>query len=252
MAREQQTQSRHRRRRRKDRSSYQEAPEARFFLIGNDFNVFGLVRESLQINLWLDTVGRSCFLSHKFDLALGKKHFSQVCLSEGAKRILQLPNAGGNSVASEVMSFEVLFRLFRARLESTEMEIQYYPAWSKITDYSIAVDDSVFGVSVTRAMKYRGVFLEEDAERLLRKKLTGVNDSSRNVINDFKWEKQVLHIWAEKEHNAKVLERVYNRLPQELKRDTLVLVTICNSEKPRWIFYGKNPTLEEIEMDDLE
>lgn len=45
---------------------------------------------------------------------------------------------GGNSVWSEVMSYEILNASYGAQLRRTEMEIEYYPA-SKITDYSVTV-----------------------------------------------------------------------------------------------------------------
>lgn len=68
-------------------------------------------------------------------------------------KILNTPNAGGNSVWSEVVSCEVLSSLCRAVLHKTEMEIEYAPG-SKITDYSVKVLNKDIGVSVTRAMKF--------------------------------------------------------------------------------------------------
>lgn len=52
--------------------------------------------------------------------------------------VLNLSLVGGNSVWSEVMSYEILHANYGAKLLRTEMEIEYWPA-SKITDYSITV-----------------------------------------------------------------------------------------------------------------
>jgi hypothetical protein len=57
------------------------------------------------------------------------------------------------------------------------MELEYFPYGSKITDYSVRCFGRSIGVSVTRAMKFRGVFTIEDGVALLTKKLNGVNAS---------------------------------------------------------------------------
>lgn len=59
--------------------------------------------------------------------------------------------------------------MFGASLRKTEMELAYAPAGCKITDFSILMDDEVVGVSVTRALKFKGVFNKEDAKLLLSK-----------------------------------------------------------------------------------
>ncbi|ELR23500.1 AAC-rich mRNA clone AAC4 protein [Acanthamoeba castellanii str. Neff] len=163
--------------------------------------------------------------------------FDQVTLTEGGRRIRDLPNAGGNSVASEVMSFEVLRASYGADLLKTEMELEYFPMGGSITDYSVLLYDLHIGVSVTRAMKYNGTFTEEDGLRILRKKLEGVIQSSRLVMDPF--HKQVLHIFAEKEYIADVLEDLYNTSPEitdDIKSSTLVIVTVATNSP--WIFYN--------------
>jgi hypothetical protein len=54
------------------------------------------------------------------------------------------------------------------------MEVSYFPQGGSITDYVCEIFDTKVGVSVTRAMKYRGDFTEEDAFNLLTKKLKGI------------------------------------------------------------------------------
>ena len=70
-------------------------------------------------------------------------------------------------------SFELLHRCFGARLLKTEMEVAYFPEGGSITDFTCEMFGTRLGVSVTRAMKFKGVFELEDAEKLLRKKLNG-------------------------------------------------------------------------------
>ena len=132
------------------------------------------------------------------------------------------------------MSFEVLSGLYGGSLRRTEMEIGYPPG-SKITDYSADILGHHVGVSVTRAMKYKGVFTEDDGKKLLLKKLHGVVASSEAVIKEHKWEKQILHVWAESDYIADIVERVYDRdIEEECKANTIVIITIARDCK--WIF----------------
>ena len=166
-----------------------------------------------------------------------KRNFENINFCDGAVKIFNLPNAGGNSVNSEALSFEYFNAMYGATLEATEMELKYFPLGSKITDFSIRLRDKIIGVSVTRAMKFgNGLFDKEDATRLLEKKLFGVIASTKAVIRKYRWKKQILHIWAENKHTAKVLEEVYNNdISAELKSNTIVVITVC--ENAKWIFY---------------
>eukprot|EP01089_Gocevia_fonbrunei_P007110 TRINITY_DN1814_c0_g1_i1.p1 TRINITY_DN1814_c0_g1~~TRINITY_DN1814_c0_g1_i1.p1 ORF type:complete len:258 (+),score=21.50 TRINITY_DN1814_c0_g1_i1:440-1213(+) len=162
--------------------------------------------------------------------------FNQINLSEGGSRIKDEPNAGGNSVASEALSYDILRCMHGAELLCTEMQLEYWPQGGKITDYSVRLYGLHIGVSVTRAMKYGGIFDREDAKKLLEKKLNGVNVSSRLVMQKF--HKQILHIFAEREYVADVLAEVYeSELSPELKSSTLVCITVCNNAD--WIFRNK-------------
>ena len=154
-----------------------------------------------------------------------------VGLSEDSNRMLNTPNAGGNSLWSEVMSLELLQGLYGASLLRLEMEI-LYGCHSKITDYSVVMMGHHIGVSVTRAMKFRGIFTTDDALHLLNKKLNGVVKSTRGVIREHRWEKQILHVWAECDYIAEIVKRVYEEeLEDDMKANTLVIVTVArNSE----------------------
>lgn len=155
--------------------------------------------------------------------------FTSMKLSTGSRRMALAPNAGGSSIYSEVLSFEMLHKCFNAALDKTEMEIEYFPYGGALTDYTCRIFGLTIGVSVTRAMKYRGKFTVQDAKVLLFKKLTGVLNSTRNTLE--KWHKQVLHIWAPSSTVGKVVVRACNRLPRYIRGNTVVLVTVVKNSK---------------------
>lgn len=155
------------------------------------------------------------------------KTINKMSLSADAEKILTVPNAGGNSVISEVVSCELLKKCFQARLIKTEMEVDYFPEGGSITDYVCEIFRHKVGVSVTRAMKYFGKYTEEDAEHLLMKKLKGVIQSSRNTLEN--WNKQILHVWAQSNNIANTITKVYHTLPNEIRANTVVLVTTTNA-----------------------
>jgi len=148
-------------------------------------------------------------------------------LGHDAQRLLGNDNAGGSSRISEAMSIELLSRAFGAHLRKLELELRYWPSNGSITDFSIEVDGTSLGVSVTRAMSApRTEYTVEAAEALLRKKLRGVNRSTETCCSDT-FAKQILHIWAASKRCAEAIERAYASLEPELIANTIVLVTLC-------------------------
>lgn len=177
---------------------------------------------------------------------------SRRTLSEDGLRMLDLPNAGGNSVISEVMSLEVLKSLFNCTLAFTEMELTYFPYGSSITDYSVNIQrfPLTIGVSVTRAMSY-GIpgtpkykeFNLEQAIRLLNKKLYGVINATRCVMKEKRWRKQVLHVWVQESYMIDYLIEAYKGIKKELRADTLVIFTI--SSNAHYIYTAEPVEIEE-------
>lgn len=151
---------------------------------------------------------------------------SALRLSDGARRCVDTPNAGGTSEWSEAVSFELLHHVYGAQLLRTEMEIEYR-CGSKITDYSIMLNGQHLGVSVTRAMAYNTVFTLAEAHRLLDKKLAGVIASTRGVIKQHRWSRQILHVIAQHADYVPLLEQAYHALDDTLKHDTIVLITVA-------------------------
>ena len=164
------------------------------------------------------------------------KSFDAMHLSASAERMRDTPNAGGNSVISEVLSYELLKSYANAKLDRTEMEVKYFPEGGSIVDYTCRVQDRTVGVSVTRAMKYGGQYCVEDAERLLMKKLTGLRRASRNCFQG-KWSKAVLHVWAASSRVAALVQHAYwDIISPDARANALVLVTVASGPNANPIF----------------
>ncbi|XP_071143581.1 AAC-rich mRNA clone AAC4 protein-like [Mytilus galloprovincialis] len=186
--------------------------------IGENFNVH--FHENFNFWKFLEDNSSGGLIHSDF---IPNKKFTEMMISNSAKRIRDVPNAGGSSVISEVLSFEFLNKACQAELLKTEMEVSYFPEGGSITDYVCKIFDRKVGVSVTRAMKYRGQYTEEDAHHLLTKKLKGVIQSSKNSME--KWSKQILHVWVPNKHTANTITKVYNQLSANIRSNTIVMVT---------------------------
>ncbi|ELT98438.1 hypothetical protein CAPTEDRAFT_177615 [Capitella teleta] len=197
-------------------------PKQFTILVGDNFSVRYHETSRLQ-RLILDNASHGIVLTEFNPF----RTLDQMSLSDSAQRLMDTPNAGGSSIVSEVLSYEVLLRCFGAQLLKTEMEVCYWPTGGSITDYTCRMFNTDLGISVTRAMKYHGLYTSFDAERLLMKKLKGVNQSNKTSLEH--WAKQVLHIWATSKHVASVLIRTYNRIPKKLKANTVLLITVARN-----------------------
>jgi len=203
--------------------------------MSRDFVVIGDQEATTVLRESLGDPHQATFLVNQF---YPTRPFEDFSVCKGSQKVFTEPNAGGNSVNSEAMSFEVLHRLYGARLVKTEMAIAYYhPNWKK-TDYSIHLFGHHVGVSVTRAMKHRGPFTVEDGEILMQKKLNGVNISTIGVVRADRWEKQILHVWAQNADTAQILRKVYMELPPALRSNTIVIVTV--SDRTPYLFRNCN------------
>eukprot|EP01091_Cochliopodium_minus_P014095 TRINITY_DN4715_c0_g1_i1.p1 TRINITY_DN4715_c0_g1~~TRINITY_DN4715_c0_g1_i1.p1 ORF type:complete len:628 (-),score=130.35 TRINITY_DN4715_c0_g1_i1:34-1917(-) len=215
-------------------------------IIGEDFSVKMHTKQMIKFSLLMCAEGEdgfsNGFIWNDFIPHYKCKNFK---LSEGATKILVEPNAGGNSYHSEILSFELMKRIFNARLENTEMEIEYDPFHSKKTDYSCIISDSVFGVSVTRAMKYGADddFSIDDAIFLLKKKLYGILISTKNVVKEQQWNRQILHIWCATRKIANVIQYVWKLFKKSdhhyhhLTGNTIIMCTIADAAP--YVFHGR-------------
>jgi hypothetical protein len=68
----------------------------------------------------------------------------------GTLKIAETANAGGDSVASEAIAFDVLSRMFDASLEADEMAVRYGCNGGPMIDFLARVGQTPASVSVTR------------------------------------------------------------------------------------------------------
>lgn len=69
-------------------------------------------------------------------------------------------------------------------------------------------------------------FSETAAEDLLRRKLAGINESTRNVSAGYRWVKQILFVLADTMTHAATLFAVWERLEADLRADTILYVSV--------------------------
>jgi hypothetical protein len=206
-----------------------------------------LINENFTLSSNLNTFKSEKLIKDKMNDGVILTHFDQIKpfnsmrLTFEAMRIQTTPNAGGSSVESETLSFEVLKKYYNAKLVKTEMEVTYWPEGGSITDYVTSIYDLIIGVSVTRAMKYCGdeLFTIEDANHLLYKKLKGIRQSSRNSM--IKWDKQILHIWIMNDNVCEIILKAWSNIDSNIKNNTLLLITLARKSKEIFI----NPQKEQ-------
>ncbi|KAI8143252.1 hypothetical protein BJV82DRAFT_578953 [Fennellomyces sp. T-0311] len=156
-------------------------------------------------------------------------HGSWVDFGQPSQRVLSTPNAGGPSIMSEALSAELMDRLFGIRKILTETEVKY-STHGPITDYACySATSQALGVSVTRAMAYGRRFTTKDAIRLMLKKVHGVNKSNKSVEN-YKFERQILHVWAANGTDAAIVRRVCAKIPGYIRSNTIILITTVNMD----------------------
>jgi hypothetical protein len=165
-----------------------------------------------------------------------------VKLSTMAKKILKLPNAGGNSKESEALSAQILRKQFDAKGLTSEMEIQYWSENWKKCDYKTTIDNITVAVSVTRLVPFRinmispnekltGIILsskerlKNQVVKLYEKKLYGLVIARSGMLNIPDFMVSILHILCRTNDEVDMLNEVYNELSDELKSDIIVLIS---------------------------
>lgn len=149
-------------------------------------------------------------------------------------------NVGGNSQISEAFSYEMFARWGYTKLDKTEKELFGLLGPGKIAvDYVCEIKGVSVGVSVTRAFRFCtnnffGSFAEEDAQKLLEKKLKDLIDTSKHQNNKL-WEKQILHVWVKNQETANIVSEVAAKILKD--HDYLnTLVVISKAEESDFIF----------------
>ncbi len=179
------------------------------------------------------TAARPAIVRNAIDFAADPyDEADKALLTEGGQEIIDDGNAGGSSILSEVISFELLARCEGATLIKTETEIEYDPQ-GKITDLLVEIDGLKIGVSVTRA--YRGPnnpYSLEAAQDLLADKLADILVSSANVVEGDRWSKQILHVVAYGPDYADFIVQAWEDMDdpdlEGVRADTIVVVTVTD------------------------
>lgn len=149
--------------------------------------------------------------------------------SKDGRKVMEMPNAGGNSKISEALSVEYLATLYSGKDVKTEMEIEYWVEY-KIIDFLMMIDRIRVGISVTRAMKYPDPndFTEGDARKLLLKKLDGLIIARQCVNDNCTFDKSILHIWCQNIKIARIIKKVYKKMNGSLKSGIIVICTVAD------------------------
>jgi hypothetical protein len=161
---------------------------------------------------------------------MAPERYERAALSMGGQRLFDTPNAGGSSIESEIMAYEVLHFCEGASLTATETEIQYTApddaGANSITDLLVTIDGQRVGVSVTRIYRPAPMVLTDaDVRSQLVTKLTGINRSSMRVLPAFRWVKQVLSVFVANQTVADQVARVWPTIDAATRADTIVLMT---------------------------
>jgi len=160
---------------------------------------------------------------------LGVADFDYAALSVGGQKVYDDGNLGGNSLHSEIFSYEVLYRCELADLLKTEAEILYLDTGGKKTDLLVFIDSVKVGVSVTRAYYYwPGPLPYADAYSLLVDKCADVLLSADNADPVDAWDRSVLHVIAYDAPDADVIETAFAAMDATMVADTILLVTVTD------------------------
>ncbi len=160
---------------------------------------------------------------------LGVAAFDYSALSVGGQKVFDDGNLGGNSLHSEIFSYEVLYRCELAELLKTEAEVLYLDTGGKKTDLLVLIDSHKVGVSVTRAYYYwPGPLPYADAYSLLSDKCGDILLSADNADPADAWVRSMLHVIAYAPEDADVIETAYAALDATVVADTLLLVTVTD------------------------
>lgn len=170
------------------------------------------------------------FIVHVKYLTSISQSNAKVVISPDASRVLNNPNAGGNSILSEALACDILGRLHGATNVHTEMEVNYiYSNW-KICDFTIDIYENRVGISVTRAMNYKdpAAYTLDDAKTLLRKKTNGLILARDNATYIDTFYTSILFIWCQTTRIAELLCEAYMSLNEDLTPPELIIYCVVS------------------------
>lgn len=153
-----------------------------------------------------------CLIVFKISSFEERKKF----LNNDTGQIINSENAGGSSIYSEAIAFDILRIVCNAKLKNIETNVIYSPEGGSKIDFEVFIDNKLIGVSVTRAIKfdkYRRTLFDNENDfitDLITKKIQKFNNAEKNVIQ--KWDAKILMIWLYDESLIKIIYKVYSSL----------------------------------------
>lgn len=154
-------------------------------------------------------------------------------LCADAHRSLTVDNAGGQSDISEAFSIDYFSSIFGADSFLLEKEVSYWIDY-KMVDFICSIGGNRVGVSVTRAMGFPSAddFNEEQALRLLHKKLYGLIVARNAVEKRQAFFRSILHIWCQDDRVAKLVREAYSSFDiadygLDIQGTVVLLLTVC-------------------------
>ncbi len=162
----------------------------------------------------------------------GSMGFDEKKLTKGGQQIWKDGNLGGSSVHSEIFAYEVLHRCESATLLKSESKILYQDKGGKKTDLLVTIDARKIGVSVTRAFHFppTKLYTEQEATKLLTKKLKDIPLSASNADPKDAWVRSILHIIAYNKQHADTVETAYQKLDNSIKSNIILMVTVTDGK----------------------
>jgi hypothetical protein len=208
-----------------------EMGEGSMMIYNNNYDVRVNIYENFRVKNIMKSKVNKPFITWHFFRERNKLNVDYLC--KDAVKILEEPNAGGNSEYSETLSMDILYELYDASGIHTEMDIEYFdPNWKKC-DFLCTINGENWGISVSRAMSFPNPedFTKEDAELLLCKKLKGLIIAKQGMLVKANFLKSILHIWCETPKIAGFLIDAYTELNEDLKDDIGVMLTVLSNDE---------------------
>ena len=141
-----------------------------------------------------------------------------------AYRSLSVPNAGGDSVISEMYSIDKLQRSLGLMNSECilEKEVKYWVDF-KMVDYILKTKYRSIGVSVTRLMTYNTLNYSR-AINLLTKKIVALDSAKKCVVDKHDFKEKIVHVWCKTNDDANLLSKA----AENLCWDGIIWITIAD------------------------
>lgn len=164
----------------------------------------------------------------KINVYSENKSLNNIQWSKHSKLFISNGNAGGSSLMSEVLSYEIFSRICNGVLYKSEKELEYIFPEGPLSDYTIHIEnDKLYSISVTRAFCYYNNFNKEKCYNLLFKKFAKIKYIEKNIKNK-KIYKNILHVFTISDECFNIIKDVYSEIPLILKKNIVFVVTITN------------------------